>query len=309
MTDFKQFLNDVQSVVEDYNQTKLSFATVTDVPNINDIDMTFGNGVEKKGKMIKTCVLYVDIRNSVQLSKDHTYQKMGKVFSAFTRSVQMAAERHNGFIRNIIGDRVMVVFPAENCFSNAVHCAITINHLVQNLLNKKIYGLDFQCGIGIDYGEMYCIKVGKIKQNEENNDNKALVWVGLPANQASRLTDCANKDYSEKRYKVLNYLAKYINPFSSSIKPLNYNKPVEGVMTGDEAMEHLLDGDSLRIEVVEREQSYHYHPILVSEAVYNGYKSENPDCNSFKESMWKLETKKIKDVDFKVYGADLVWRL
>ncbi len=54
-------------------------------------------------------------------------------------------------------------------------------------------GDDVACGIGIDYGKMLATKVGIIKRGSENTENKSLVWVGKPANTASKLTDAAEQ--------------------------------------------------------------------------------------------------------------------
>lgn len=46
------------------------------------------------------------------------------------------------------------------------------------------------------------MKVGIVTKGAENDDNKGLVWVGYPANFASRLTDCANKEFTDIKYQV-----------------------------------------------------------------------------------------------------------
>lgn len=95
----------------------------------------------------------------------------------------------------------MVVFSPDQCFTRAVFCAVTINHIAK-LINKKFDNFEFKCGIGIDYGKLNVMKVGIKKKGAENDDNKGLVWVGYPANFASRLTDCANKEFIDTIYKV-----------------------------------------------------------------------------------------------------------
>lgn len=312
MPGFRQLLDDVKNVVDGYNQTDFVFTDTNEVPHISP-QHTFGNGEEKKGEHIKTCVLYVDIRDSVKMTKQHTIEKMGTVFSAFSESVQMAAIRHNGHTRNIIGDRVMVVFPTDNCFKNAVDCAISINHLMKYVLNKKINGIDFQCGIGIDYGDMYSIKVGLPKQGAEREDNRRLVWIGTPANFASRLTDNANKEYSEIIYKVKNYFRR----FSFKQLPTNGGNPIlqsrlqcrEEIMTGNEAINSIIDGKSVHIEPVGQLKPYKYNPILISEEVFNGFQKECPNYNSVINKWWQKETQKIKDIPYDVYGADLIWKM
>ena len=189
----KELYEEIQGDVEDVVKTSFIHNSTKIVPNLADEGLTYERGQEKKGKVINTCVLYVDIRNSVTLTKKHNNTTMGRVYTAFTKAVLKTARYHNGHTRNIIGDRVMIVFPNENCFTNAVDCAISINHIVKNIINKKFPDVDFKCGIGVDYGELRVIKVGIQRRGEEHGENKGLVWVGYPANHASRLTDNANK--------------------------------------------------------------------------------------------------------------------
>lgn len=197
----KDFFNNIDSVIDDWKNTSFTFNSKDYVPGLDDKNLTYGNGEEKKGVEINTCVLFVDIRNSVQLTKDKQVRTMGKIYSVFTHCVLLTAQYEGGYVRNIIGDRVMIVFPPEDCYRKAVYCAITINHIA-SLINKKFNNFEFKCGIGVDYGKLSVMKVGIQKKGAENDDNKGLVWVGYPANFASRLTDCANKEFTDIYYKV-----------------------------------------------------------------------------------------------------------
>ena len=175
MENVKDLLDQIQEDVNDLIQKDFVFKVTNDVPNEDDKDLTFESGEIKKGKEIDTCVLFVDIRDSVKLVKSSHTDTMGRIYTAFIKSTIRVAHKCNGLVRNIIGDRVMVVFPKENCFQNAVECAITINHIASKYIDKKVAGHEFKCGIGIDYGKMRCIKVGIEKHGAENSDNKNLV--------------------------------------------------------------------------------------------------------------------------------------
>ena len=197
----KIFFDGIDCVINDWKNTSFTFNPKDYVPGLDDSNLTYGNGEDKKGVEINTCVLFVDIRNSVQMTKDKQMRTMGKVYSVFTHCVLLAAQNEGGFVRNIIGDRVMIVFPPDNCYTKAVNCAITINHIA-GMINGKFDNLEFKCGIGIDYGRLNVMKVGIIKKGSENDDNKGLVWIGYPANFASRLTDCANKSFTDVSYLI-----------------------------------------------------------------------------------------------------------
>lgn len=267
-------------------------------------------------------MLFVDIRNSVQLTKDKQDRTMGRLYSVFTQCMLLAAQEEGGFVRNIIGDRVMIVFPPDQCYTKAVNCAITINHIA-TLINRKIDNLDFKCGIGVDYGRMRVMKVGVVKKGAENDDNKGLVWIGYPANFASRLTDCANKEFNDVVYRIDAYFYHHnyfgVNPFLDTRASGYYRNTKE--FTADELAKSLsvrqlgmskalYSNEFTEVQSIERvEKKFSYPSILVSEAVFNGYKKENPNANDIINGWWTEQVRKIRDIDFKIFGADLTWRV
>ena len=315
----KDFMTSIESVINDWKSTSFNFFPQQYVPGLDDSNLTYGNGQEKKSIEINTCVLFVDIRNSVQLTKDKQDRTMGRLYSVFAHCVLLAAQEEGGFVRNIIGDRVMIIFPPDKCYTKAVHCAITINHIAM-LIDKKIDNLEFKCGIGVDYGRMRVMKVGIVKNGDENDDNKGLVWIGYPANYASRLTDCANKEFVDIVYKV-DACFYYKNYFEGS----PYWKRASGwyretkELTTEELAESLgvqqngvgttlASSKFINVQSIQRvENKYTYPSILLSEAVFNGYKKEQPNGIDIEKEWWKEQARRIRDIDFKVLGADLFW--
>lgn len=322
----KTKLQEIENDVIDVINTEFTYYIATEVPQRNDTQLTFESGIQKKGKVIKTCVLYVDIRNSVDLTVKHQNITMGKVYTAFTKAVLKVARHHNGHIRNIIGDRVMIVFPVKDCFTNAVDCAISINHIAQYIINNQFKNVDFKCGIGIDYGDLRIIKVGIQRNGTENAENKGLVWAGYPANIASRLTDSANKVVKETYFEVvrnpLNYSSIFggldFSPFSSpTAKSLpTYSDRIETVeMTVEQFANSIgslnvgalyMTGGKL-ISFEKKVRTYNYSPILMSEAVYNGFKSNNPTRTSVVNKYWKEQPHQIKNYKGKLFGGDVNW--
>jgi adenylate cyclase len=325
----KKIIQEIDADVKDIIRTEFSYTSTSYVPNLDDSALTFGNGEEKKAKVVNTCVLFVDIRGSVALTKKHHTKTMGRLYSAFAKAVLKAAHHHSGYVRNIIGDRVMVVFPSSDCYKNAVHCAITINHLCTKIIDTQFTGMDFKCGIGVDYGELKVIKVGTPKQGAEANENRGLVWTGYPANLASRLTDTANKVVKEDYYLVkrnpLNF-AKFlgglglVNPFGG--RPLSradlptYLDKIETVeMTPEKFADSIkmntmgsvnISGGKF-ISFEKKTRKTEYPAILLSKEVYNGYKQENATANDVVEKWWEKETYKVKDVKDEAYGSSLIW--
>lgn len=277
--ELKEFMTNMRNMINDVRVKGFSYSTSLNVPSLSDCDLTYESGDAKKGKCIETCVLFVDIRNSVELTRKHNSETMGRIYTAFTKGVLNAAREYNGYVRNIIGDRVMVVFPVSNCFVNAVNCAITINHISQ-MINEVFTSVDFHCGIGIDYGEMRVIKVGIERRGNENAENKGLVWVGKPANLASRLTDFAGKTVEDEFYNVTGDFYHY-DPLG--IPPL-LGKPRNGwfreskKLTAEQLAHELYysaNGLNIHIHNIssfdKNTEQYKYSPILISDKVYSEY--------------------------------------
>jgi len=332
----KSTIAEIETDVSDVLSTQFTYAITTEVPSANDPALSYERTKEKRGKILETCVLYVDIRDSVALNEKHKSITMGKTYTAFTKAVIKAGREHGGHTRNIIGDRVMIVFPKANCFTNAVSCAISINHVAKNILNVKFSTVDFKCGIGIDHGELKIIKVGIQRNGTEGPQNKGLVWAGYPANIASRLTDMGNKTVTETYYNVLRNPINpraLKSPYSSLLNFPGFNpmttfdpnapfyltttETVEMtesefaqsfVMYSDAKMGYFNSGGKM-ISFERREKKVTYPPILITQKVYNGLLSENPGADIAKSIFWSEQKQKILNVDSKVYGSSAVWKL
>lgn len=325
--EIKDFILEVDSDVLDVLSTDFQYANTNSVPNRSDSFLSFERGVTKKGKTLKTCVLYVDVRNSIALTQEHDSEIMGKIYTTFAKSVIKTAKHHNGHVRNIIGDRVMIIFPSTNCFSNAVDCAVSINHIAQNVINARFPDVDFKCGIGIDYGEMKVIKVGVQRRGNEAAENKSLVWTGNPANIASRLTDNANKIVKETVYTVVrnplnflyNFRGMFLPPGSTSI-PNNepfYSDRIETIeLTAGEFADKIncssigelsMSGGRLK-SFSKKEKKYDYPPILMTEEVYIGFKKDNLTRDCIVKNYWSEKTHQIKNYSGKIFGGNVVWK-
>lgn len=277
------------------------------VPDFSDSLITFDNldKKTKKCKSIYTCVLYVDMRNSTSISVEKQPKTLVKIYSSFIKSMIAAANYYGGKIRNIIGDRLMVVFDSQDCFTNSVNTAILMNTLAHNILNKVIKSVEFSCGIGIDYGRMLITKAGAIRRGSETEFYRSLVWLGKPANIASKLTDIANKNL--KYYK-------------NGVRQGLYYRFIDDWLWQDVTFENFLND----LEVTYSRNLKHknenfcsfyqnplgpygnkYKPILVTEDVFNGFKKENPKADSIKNDWWNTTSANIDGYSGKIYESNI----
>lgn len=288
------------------------------VPHPDDQGLSFESGRVKRAKLIETCVLYADIRNSTLLSQEHSKEVMARLYSAFTSSMIYVAQHHGGIVRNIIGDRVMIVFPPKDCFTKAINTAISINTVASRIMDKHFKGFNFKVGIGIDYGEMKVIKAGITKQGKERATHKNLVWIGNAANIASKLTDVANKNMVKDIFKVTKQVIKLRRPDSTgSIFPFG---PPSGIIS-QETIEvskddfltnlkinsngDLIYGISRCFGFEKVTNSVHSKPILISQRVWEEYSKLN--SKDIKDGHWEIQNVAIKEYTGQIWGANLVW--
>ena len=327
LTEINEDVKDIVRMGFELTQTQGDY-----VPNDEDPGLTFESGKAKKAKLIETCILYADIRNSTELSKTHSKEVMARLYTAFVSSVSYIAHHHGGIIRNIIGDRVMVVFPNRNCYTNAVDTAISINTISSRIIDKHFKGFDFKVGIGIDYGEMKVIKTGISKQGKERAAHKNLVWIGNAANIASKLTDVANKEIVKTIYRVKRnpINPKAFRPKSSGgMFPVPLFGQLESVpgqplhlttietvdLTPEEFADTIRQSDNQNIFTVsgkmlsfeKKEVKSTPDPILLSQKVWEEFKKANPTRSSVVNKNWTQQTVKAKEYSGQIWGGDVYW--
>ncbi len=194
ISSFKDDVNDEVSTILAPNFT-INLTSTSAVPHSDDAAITFPNldiGSQAV-KVVETAVLYVDMRRSTQLSLRHHPHTVAKLYSAFVRAMTRCAKIFSGEVRGIIGDRVMMLFDQADCYENAVDTAELINSVCKYVLNKHFTHEEVSFGVGIDYGRMLATKTGVRRHGSAQQSYKSLVWLGRPANVASKLTDNANK--------------------------------------------------------------------------------------------------------------------
>ena len=284
----------------------------------------------------KVCVIYgLILANHLETLTEFTHEEL-IVCKALENATDYDLKNFKEIMENYLkptSNGRRIVFPKENCFTNTVDCAISINHIVKNIINKKFPDVDFKCGIGVDYGELRVIKVGIQRRGEEHGENKGLVWVGYPANHASRLTDNANKEIRETVFKVKQYpiipdfsfLFPAIPPFYTKMSEIGSSKPIIKYSTKEETTVLSAEEFAKKVYITRDgkfdiyggrfvsfskvENIYNYPGILMTEAVYKGYSEANPTSYDVIHNLWKEQNHNIKNISGKIYGSDIEWIL
>jgi adenylate cyclase len=193
----KEFRDDVADEVSTILDSSFSVGVTktTFVPHSDDPAITFPDLDDRTQgtKLLETSVLYIDMRRSTQLSLKYRQATVARLYSSFVRAMTRCATYYGGEVRGIIGDRVMVIFEPDDCFTKAVDTAILMNSVCQHVLNKHFTRGNVTFGIGVDYGRILATKTGVRRHGSAQPSYRSLVWLGRPANIASKLTDAANK--------------------------------------------------------------------------------------------------------------------
>ncbi|CAG9228376.1 Guanylate cyclase domain-containing protein [Paraburkholderia tropica] len=282
------------------------------VPHSDDGAITFPNldSKEQACKVVETCVVYIDIRRSTELNLAHRPKTVAKLYSSFVRAMVRCAEQFNGHVRGIIGDRVMIMFDQNNCFSNAVHTAAAMNTVSQHIINRHFKHGEVACGIGIDFGRMLATKTGFRRHGVQRHSYRSLVWLGRPANVASKLTDIANKaavtQWETKARVAYDYgfstgwhwsdesLEQFVSKLEAQYAPSRvvHTSPYYGsFFTSPELI-------TLRPATP---------PILMTKTVYDGYCGVYPNANIVRQGTLKQYAVQVPGYDGQIYGGNLVY--
>lgn len=315
-------LSDLRDELDDEVSTIMSDAfsvgvTSTNyVPHSDDTAITFPNLDEWKQscKLIDTCILYIDIRRSTELNLSHDPDVVAKLYSSFVRAMSKAARQYGGHVRGIIGDRVMVLFDSENAFTNAVWCAALMNSVSQFVINKHFKANEVTCGIGIDAGKMLVTKTGIRKNGQERHNYKNLVWLGRPANVASKLTDLANKpsegvDVStvlvalQTSYGADDFKWRWVEHLAWDFVKHIRSDIATNVIQWDDPNFRAIVKSQKRVETKAATP-----PILMSRAVYAGFAEANPLYEGFDKGWFSQVNVSVPGFDDTVWGCNLTYR-
>ncbi len=157
------------------------------VPSVDEV--AFG----RYGKEVELAMLFIDVKESTKIVDAFRLKTAARMYQSFLRGVTLIALKNEGEVRSFNGDGVLVTFHGGSKCNDAVRSALQMMDFVNNMLkpklksyfinNKQAQNLIFDCGIGIDVGNIFVVRGGA--KGDDNND---LVWVGNPTNYAVKLS-------------------------------------------------------------------------------------------------------------------------
>jgi len=177
----------IERIDDILNKQDSSFEELKSFPSIDKL--TFKNGF-----YVYATALFVDIRDSSNLIKDHKRPTLAKIYRSFISEVIaiMNGDINCKFI-NVDGDCVSGIYETKkkedinSIFSKSAQISSVIDILNCKLRKKGIK--EIEIGIGIDYGRLLLIKAGFA-----GSGLNEIAWMGDALNTASKLCSKANKD-------------------------------------------------------------------------------------------------------------------
>lgn len=172
------------------NASNSEFEELLEIPSRDKL--TFTNGF-----YIKVGALFVDIRDSSDLTDEHKRPTLAKLYRSYISEVVAIINSFEDCKEiNIVGDCVSAIFNAryKSQLQAMFSCSAKINSLIK-ILNYKLQKKNIQTisiGIGLAYGRALMIKAGY--SGSSIND---VVWMGDVVNEASNLCNKANKNFNK----------------------------------------------------------------------------------------------------------------
>lgn len=155
---------------------------------------------------ISLVVMYVDLVDSTEMSRDLPIDKLVTVIRAFTHELSSVIENYDGLILKYVGDGIISFFPSGfNKYlacDKAVQCAKSMIDIIKNGINPILSKCDYptlSIKIGIDEGENAIVQYGYDKSS-------MIDIVGYSMNIAAKITALTNKNkisVGEDIYKLL----------------------------------------------------------------------------------------------------------
>ena len=179
---------ELAKMVAGYMAGTYDTVTTRSVPLAEDVPL--GN----KAKLLTATALFIDIRQSSDITNSFRRQTAAKMLKSYFDGAVRIIRHNGGEVRSFNGDGMLALFVGGQQRNNAVKAAMQVEWFVRYVLwpkfnsyfdgNETARGqrLKFSIGCGIDYGDIYAVKVGIRGTND-------VAWVGRCTNTAAKLAN------------------------------------------------------------------------------------------------------------------------
>jgi adenylate cyclase len=186
------YIKDLENKIKDYMDGDYEVTETENIPAPENVP--FG----KKAFKIRLTSLCIDLRKSTDLLKVHDKETCGKIHKSYIAIASKIISENGGQLRSFNGDSVLAFWKAKykSDIEDAVRTAMQLKWALDIKFSKyfeEYSKLDF--GIGVDYGDVYIIRAG-LPKNDNNND---LVFLGMCVNYSCMI---ANQAYGPNHVEI-----------------------------------------------------------------------------------------------------------
>ena len=129
-----------------------------------------GDQPELGGEERYATIMISDLRSFSPMSEKYEASIIIEILNLYFEEMITIIHKHDGYINEILGDGILVVFGApnriDNCAKNAILCSRemqnTMGKINEELTNKNLPSLEM--GIGINSGDLVVGNIGSIKR-------------------------------------------------------------------------------------------------------------------------------------------------
>ena len=172
-----------------------------------------------------------DLRGFSSMSEKHEPEVVVDILNTYFEKMIDIIHKHDGFINEILGDGILVIFGAPNhlssCATKAVECAremqLGIASVNQTLRDKNLPELEM--GIGVNSGYLVAGNIGSKKRMKYG-------VVGETVNIAARieaLTIAGQILISEATYQIVKDRIKSIGQLRVKVKGLSHHLTIHDI--------------------------------------------------------------------------------
>jgi class 3 adenylate cyclase len=191
-----------------------SYVELDNIPSRNDL--TYTNGF-----YVKCTALFVNIRESPELSDFYRDRALAKLYRAYVSEVAAIINGNPKCAEiNIAGDFVWGVFDTpwseeiDEVFSTGAKISSIVD--IMNYKFKKSNLKEIKIGIGISYGKALVVKTGY-----KGSGVSEVIWMGNVINEASKLASYGNKESTDKETMVSEVIYYNLNDENKELLTLN----------------------------------------------------------------------------------------
>lgn len=179
------YIKDLENTIKDYMDGDYEVVETSSIPSTENV--AFG----KKAYKIKLTAFCIDLRKSTDLLRVHDKETCGKIHKSFLTIATKIISENGGQLRSFNGDSVLAFWTAQykSDIESAVSAAFQLKWALSIKFSKyfeQYSKLDF--GIGIDWGDVFIVRAG-LPKNDNNND---LVFLGMCVNYATMIANQAS---------------------------------------------------------------------------------------------------------------------